>query len=266
MFRGIPIYLFFSFFILSCSGNRSRISKKEIIPKEDLVPVLVDIHIADGILGVPSIMKRFPGKDSISNYQDVLRKFGYSLDDLNKTIQYYSGKPEKFEVIYESVQNHLSKMESEIRNQRDNDKNEVKKNNLWIGKSEWYLPKDGGKNQVEFSIPVLVRGVYTLQTRLRIFPDDQSVKPRISAYFWFDNGTKKGQRFYLPEKKLAKTGLFTTYTISGMADNPMITHIKGKILDHSPNKKLNWYKHAEIASITLFVKPLPDTLSSKSPK
>jgi len=238
-------------------GCGEKISKRDIIPEKDLIPILVDIHIADGILGIPSILKRFPGKDSLSNYQNLMQSHGYTLTDLNRTIQYYSRKPDRLEVIYDKVQNKLSEMESEIRNQRSPIPDFIKKDTLWNQKTEWHLPADGLQESIPFSIPINEPGIYTLKTRLRVFPDDESLNPRVTAYFWFDDGSKLGHREYFPAKKIPKMGVYATYTLSSMEKNKEITHLKGWILDHSTNKAKGWSKHADVMSITVDFKPLP---------
>ena len=257
MRTGIWLYFLLLFLMISCNGTDEKIKKKDIIPEKDLVSVLVDIHIADGIFGIPAVLHRFPGKDSLSNYKDIMQSHGYKLSDLNRTIKYYSRKPDKLEIIYEKVQNILSEMESEIRNRRYSAPNNTINDNLWNQKTEWHLPLDGKQNPVQFSIPINKPGIYTVNAQIRVFPDDQTLNPRVTAYFWFDDGSESGKRIYFTSKKILKTGTYATYTLSQMTDNPEITHLKGWILDHSSNTSPGWTKHADVKSISVGYKPLP---------
>jgi len=260
---GILLHFLFLLLIISCSGINKKIKKKDIIPEKDLVSVLVDIHIADGIFDIPSVLHKFPGKDSLSNYQDIMKSHGYKLSDLDKTIKYYSRKPDKLEIIYDKVQNKLSQMESEIRNRRYSDQNIPMNDDLWNQKTEWHLPLDGKQNAIQFSIPIKNQGLYTLNAELRIFPDDQSLNPRVTAYFWFDDGSELGKRIFFASKKISKTGTFATYTLSQMTKNPEITHLKGWILDHSSKPTPGWAKHADVKSINVAYKPISPYSSQK---
>jgi hypothetical protein len=47
----------------SCKSNNDN----KIIPVKDLIDILTEAYIADGILPFPAIQKRFASKDSIAN-------------------------------------------------------------------------------------------------------------------------------------------------------------------------------------------------------
>ena len=52
--------------------------------------------------------------DSLGQYVSILESYGYSLEQLNNTIEYYSGDPETLNEIYEEVITQLSEMEVKI--------------------------------------------------------------------------------------------------------------------------------------------------------
>jgi len=49
--------------------------------------------------------------DSLGQYSSILESYGYSLEQLNNTIEYYSSDPEALSEIYEKVITQLSEME-----------------------------------------------------------------------------------------------------------------------------------------------------------
>ena len=53
--------------------------------------------------------------DSLGQYLSILASYGYSLKQLNNTIEYYSHDPEALNEIYEKVITQLSELEVEIK-------------------------------------------------------------------------------------------------------------------------------------------------------
>ncbi len=236
--------------IISCSDYEKNVRKKDIIPAETLIPILVDIHLADGILGNHKIMINYPGKDSISNYKKIIESYSYNITELETTLAYYADKPDELEEIYEKVIDNLSKLESEIRSQRYSQENNSEPLNLWSGKAEWHLPADGKRIKLPFNVPVKQLGSYIIRATIKMYSDDGSEKPAVRAWFWYDDGSDEGKRYLFPESEIKKDGKWKGHTITLEATDPHITHLKGFILDHE-NKGENWSKHADIRSITI---------------
>ena len=97
-----------------CLPRYTKIRKKEIIPKEDFIPVLVDLHMANAMFSLSSLRRKYPGTDSISNYIDIIAQHGYSLDDFEKTITYYEDHLDDYEAIYAQVQKRLQDIERDV--------------------------------------------------------------------------------------------------------------------------------------------------------
>lgn len=100
--------------LISCDRNIKSEPPENLINKEKIIPVIIDIHIADGLVfraDVPSkSLKLF--SDSVHN--SVLSKYGITRADFDSSISYYMKETEAFEKMYETVIIELSKMESEI--------------------------------------------------------------------------------------------------------------------------------------------------------
>lgn len=242
---GIIVFLL----VLACHHSQDRIKKTEIIPMEQLVPILVEIHLADALLQIPAVRQNYPGRDSISNYQDILKNNGYSKEIFDRTIEYYENDPDELNDLYEKVVSELTQLQSEVGQRSREVTPDDLISDLWNQKTVWHLPDDGQKNRIDFRIPVKGMGKYILTTTIRVHPDDGSIDPRVTAYFWFDDGTETGFRIPFNASPITKDGKIKTYNLSLSLEDERVTHIAGCLLDHEPQSGL-WEKHADV----LFVK------------
>src|ERR1035437_8251380 len=88
----------------SCSGRKNKLDDKNLIPEKELVSLLTDIHLADGLLTLPKINSWTSSLDSISTYYQVIEKHGYTKEIMDKTIKYYFiNDPQKLNKIYDQV-------------------------------------------------------------------------------------------------------------------------------------------------------------------
>lgn len=244
------VLILFFIFGTSCTEKEKRIKKKNVIPDNELIDLLAEIHIADGILDMPNYLKKYPGKDSISDYNDIINEHGFTREKFDLTLKYYANNPDDFELIYEKVLNKLSQLESEINSQRFGVNEDEGSSNLWMGIGEYKLPLSGKRNKIQFSIPIQKQGFYIIRARVKMYKDDGSENPRLTAWFWYDDGTGNGVRYFFPESKIKKDGKWSYYTISLKTTDPKITHIKGFILNHD-NAGTDWEKHAEVENISV---------------
>ena len=114
MNRSITIITLLFLFLFSCTQTKQKFKKPELIPAKDLVPVLYDLHLADGLLSVSAVRNDYNDMDSLGQYLSILASHGYSLEQLNNTIEYYSSDPETLNEIYEKVIIQLTEMEGKI--------------------------------------------------------------------------------------------------------------------------------------------------------
>jgi len=243
-----PLLLSVCFLLLvfSCSiGHR-----KYIIPEKKLVQVLVDIHLADGVaLTIPYS----PGSqtlDSASLYQAVFSKHHVTRAMFDSTMNYYTHKPGKLLTVYSKVNTILSKKDSDLQTGSEGSDDE-KKILIWQDNKTYILPQMGNINKVEISLPVSKPGLYTVSAKIKLLDIDQTVAPRMTLFFWYDNGSPAGYREYFRNSPLTKDGKTGTYTITHKLADPKITHIKGYILDHSNPDSL-FTKHAVVSDIKVY--------------
>ena len=115
----------FLFLGAKCENNQ----KKHIIPKDEFVDILVDIHLMDGIMRQPDLRKSLLKKDTIDYYNAVLRAHDYSRAQFDSTIIYYSKEIREFDNIYQDVLSTLNQMEAEVEGEleRQKKRRELKK-------------------------------------------------------------------------------------------------------------------------------------------
>lgn len=235
---------------MACHHSGEKIKKTEIIPREHIVPILVEIHLADALLQMPIVRQNYPGRDSISNYQDILKKHGYSKEMFDRTIEHYENDPDELNDLYEEVVSELTQLQSEIGQRTREVIPDALISDLWNQKTVWHLPDDGRINRIGFKIPVKGPGKYFINATIRMHPDDGSINPRVTASFWFDDGTETGHRIPFETSQIAKDGKIKTHTLSLNLEDERATHITGFLLDHD-FRSGQWEKHADILNVKI---------------
>jgi len=237
----IPLSLLYS-----CKRNDNN---NKLIPVKNLVDVLTELSVADGLLAFPPVRVKFSTKDSIANYMDVLQRYGYTKERMDKTIRYYfEKKPKKLENIYDQVLTRLSEKQALLVKEAPPAPKVL--SNLWTGQINISVPETGMKDPVWFNIPVKDTGNYILEFTAAVYSDDQSNNPKVTVFFWHADTSKTGFRINWPGADLPKDGQLHNYSLSKRNTDTTITHISGWLLDSDP-KEGRWEKHAKIENITL---------------
>ena len=250
-------FIFLSLLIISCSGNGGKTSRSQLVPVNDVISILTDLYVADGLLSFPPVRIQFSAKDSIISYIEIIEKHGYTKEQMDNTLEYYFIKnPKKLEGIYDEVLAKLSEMQSRLATltppiaAATTTPPTSGPVNLWTLAPSFAVPEIGVTNSISFSIPVKDTGMYELSMTTVVFPDDQSINPRISVFFWHADGTTSGVRNYWDEVSLPKDGKRHHYTLSKKLPDTTFTHINGWLLFNDA-KNGRWEKHALVDNVTL---------------
>ena len=238
-------WLLLGLILFSCT----IIGKKYLIPEKNLIPLLVDIHLADGMAISYRFISLPDNLDSTVLYSSIFEKHGVSRMQFDSTMSYYTNHPDDLNKIYEKVIERLSKLESEIRNEEKEEKTK-KETVIWEDSSSYMLPADGRINRISFNVAVSKLGEYTIHAKIKVFNDDESIAPKMNAFFWHDNDTADGYSDYFKSKAIKKDKNLNNYEITKKLHNKNITHIKGNIYDHSNQDSL-FSKHAYITGIKI---------------
>jgi len=99
------LLLLFCLFLLIAAGcsKKTQITGKEFIPREELVDLLVDLHLIDGITNDRKFYRKYEGVDSIDMVGPILEKYHVSKEMFDTTMYEYSRYPEIFDQVYNDV-------------------------------------------------------------------------------------------------------------------------------------------------------------------
>jgi hypothetical protein len=243
------ILILFSLTAGSCSGRKNKLDQKDLIPEKELVSIITDIHIADGLLSLPNIRYRFSSLDSLKAYDIIFKKYGYSKETMDKTMKYYFiKKPKRLIAIYDQVLGKLSEKESRI--EREIILAEAHITNLWTGKEFYCIPDTAGNDSTQFDITLHNTGICTMTFSVTLFPDDQSVNPRITAFSCHPDSVETGKRNYVKTLKYIKDGKPHTYTFIFGVPEKKALHLRGWLYDFDNNPD-EIERHAIIENISV---------------
>jgi hypothetical protein len=237
------IMVIVSLLISSCSSRKNRLDRKDLIPEKELINLLVDIHIADGLLVLPHIDAWASKLDSITSYYQIIEKHGFTKENLDKTMKYYFIKDTKtLNKIYDQVLGILSEMDSRYDKELTIEQTRI--SNLWPGKQFYSIPSVSGKDSTMFDISASMTGAYILSFSATVFPDDQSVNPRATAYTCSPDSIESVRRHYFQSIEFVKDGMPHYYSIKISVPSPVPSHIRGWLYyfeNQSPSVEKNIY-------------------------
>ncbi len=234
----------------------SACNRKEIIPEKDLVAILAKIQIIDASVQHNIYNQTLLNRDTIDYYSKTIQSFGYTKEQFDSTIGYYSRNPKAFDIIYDKVIAELSRIDTEISKNialSTDSINSDTLNNLWKLKLLYEFPIDDSLGAIDFYIPVKGLGTYTISTNARIFEDDSTLKPSIEAFFFFDDKSKEGNKSSFTSVPYSKGKDTLAYSLQLDLKNTLVTHIKGSLFAHA-NSKIKVKKHAIFKNIKISFK------------
>jgi hypothetical protein len=232
-----------SLLFTSCSSRKNRLDRKNLIPEKELIDLLVDIHLADGLLILPRIDAWTSKLDSIAAYYQIIEKHGFTKENLDKTMKYYFIKePKTLNKIYDQVLGILSEMES--RYEREFTIEQARTSNLWPGKDFYSIPSLSGNDSTMFEMTATMTGTYILSFSATLFPDDQSSNPRSAAYTCSPDSLETGKRKYFESVEFIKDGMPHTYIMKILVLPRVPFHIRGWLYyfdNHTPSMEKDIY-------------------------
>jgi hypothetical protein len=250
MIRFTLVFLIlFSFLGDSCSSRKNKLDHRGVIPEKELVSILTDVYIADGIIFNPRIHQWFASVDSLSSYHKIIEKHGYSKSTMDKTMKFYFiKKPKELIKIYDQVLGILSEMESIVEREAALEAGHVE--NLWAGKKFYLFPDLTGNDSAWFDITLNKMGIYTFAFSATLFPDDQAFNPRLTAFSCHPDSINTGKRKYIETINYIKDGQPHIYTFTINVPKSRTLHFKGWFYDFD-NHPDEWEKHLRIVNISL---------------
>lgn len=233
----------------SCSSRKSKLDKKNLIPEKDMVSILVDIHLADGLLSLPLINSKYSLLDSITAYTQIIQKHGYTKEMLDKTMKYYFiDDAKKLNKIYDQVLGILSAMEARVG--KESIIEMARMSNLWSGKDFYAFPSMKSNDSTRFDIILPKPGYYNLTFSVTLYPDDQSVNSRPTAYTTPIDSVESGKKVYAKYINYLKDGRPHTYNLNFHVPANKIRHLRGWFYDFD-NSSPGTEKHVKIENISI---------------
>ncbi len=222
------------FSVVSCSPESDS-----TISREKLADVLTDLYLADGVVESGSAEALIPKADS---YAYIYSKHGITKEQFAATISNYMEEPKDFVNLNKEVTARLKAVSDQISPNILSYGLNV--HNLWNQKTTWSLPEDGSTTAIPFKIDPVGQGVYTFTAVVRVFPDDQSLNPKMTCKISYADNTSD-----IKSVEIEKNGVAVEKTIA-LVTNPtkQVVSISGWILDYSEDPKP---RHAIVNNISI---------------
>lgn len=145
-----------------------------------MTDILFEMHFADAVKDIEasnSILRIH--NDSLAIYTPILSKFGYTVDDFNESVQYYTTKPETMKSIYAEIIKRVKAMNDEYTTLAITER---KDKNLWSGADTLIIDADSAYTKFDFNIPIMGKGAYEVTANVKFFIDDSTRNPKLSAW------------------------------------------------------------------------------------
>jgi hypothetical protein len=242
------ILLIISMMAGSCSGRKSKVSKRDLIPEKKMVSILSDIYLANGLLSLHSINNRYSMLDSVNAYIQIVEKHGYTKEKVDKTMEYYFfDDPKGLNKIYDQVLGKLSEKESLMA--KEFTKIQVVTTKLWTGKDFYIIPSVNGDDSTRFDVLLIKSGYYTLSFSVTLYPDDQSVNPGPTAFMTPIDSIDSGKKVYVHYLNYLKDGRAHNYTLTFHVPDNKKLHLRGWLYDFD-NTSSGQKKNIKIENIS----------------
>ncbi len=277
MKRYIPLLVSILLLVVtSCKKNTV------VLSEDDLIDVLVDLHMAEGIIYKEAGTLSDRNK-KFEYYNYVYEKHGVTKAVVDSSINYYAYYAPELRSIYDEVVARLKERQQLVKTGHFLGRNEMAFTSLssdlqvmdsavadsvsaeiWRMKRFISLPTEGNKSMMPFSIPndtsnkmveVLFKASY------EVFQNDCSTNPRVLFGVEYENGKMDSVEFVLE-----KTGLVTPVSLRlSINRRHEVDRIFGKLLkdDACPSAK-----HANIRNIRIYKLTQPilsDTITQQEP-
>jgi len=222
----LPALLAIALIAGSCTGRRAKAEHRNIIPEKDFILILTDVYLADGLLSLPELNYKYCVGDTIASYIEIIKGYGYTKQEMDRTIRYYFiKKPKEFIKIYDKVLGKLSEMESRV--DKELPFAGTRELNIWPGKSFYSFPDHSIENTNSLDLPVNFKGALNFKFTITIFPDDQSTDPCPGLFFSHTDSAGNEEKVFFPKIPYLKDGQPRTYNFHLNQSLPDPVRLKG---------------------------------------
>lgn len=240
--------------LFSCTSRKNKLDHSDLIPASDLTNIVTEIYLTNGLLTIPRVHNWYTPADTLTPYSDVIEKYGYKKEDLDRTLKYYFvRKPKALEKIYDNVLARLSEMES--RYEQEVQKFQAQILNLWRGKDYYASPDTKNGDSTYFEVKIANPGVYIMNFTATVFPDDGTLKPKPMVYNEPPDSTNM-PRDYFNTVEYIKDGQPHSYTIYLTIPNQNYFNLRGWFINSCVPAEVRKHFLIENISLTLSSSPV----------
>lgn len=265
--------------LITCGCKRNTY----IIPEDELVNVLADIHMTEG-LGNTNLRNFLTNRDRNKAIEKVIVSHGYNKVRFDSTMHYYALHSEDYELLYDRVIEELMLRESRIKAgefdrsyiyktlnlMKDYPEDTVLLDSIlkefwWVGRKVELDDESQWKGDYEMVFEdSLVKKGFVLNVDIHIFPNDSSVNPRSVLKASYHTDSIMGDSMLTDTVLLKKDTVSHAYSLYiNTSDSLPVESIAVMFLDHDTS--LN-RKHALIDRIRLYELADPDSPEKQLPK
>ena len=216
---------------VSCSGRKNKAEHNDTIPEKDLISILTDIYLADGLLALPEVRYLYARGDSLSSYIDIIEGHGYTKPQMDRTMRYYFvRRPNRLIKIFDKVLGGLSQMESIV----DQELPTIRAGELNIWPAEYFYSCLGnsGDSTCRIDLPIDRHSKYYLKFTITIFPDDQSINPKLGLFLSHSDTSGTEETIPFATLPYLKDGKARTYKISLFTQLSHPIRLKGWFIEN----------------------------------
>lgn len=216
----------------SCSSRKNRVEHSNLIPEKELVDLLTELYLTDGLISIPKTTQLYEISDTMKAHLDVLKMHGYTKEKMDMTLKYYYvKKPKDLIKIYDQVLGILSEMQSRYEAEVAQIQSRIA--NIWNGESSYLLPEISTTDSASFVLKANSQGVYNLTYTVTLSPAAQSYNARPFVYMCHPDSINTGKRYYPETIEYIKDG------------QPHIYNLNIKVLEKSNFYIRGWFYDSE---------------------
>lgn len=192
----------------------------------------MDVHLADGMAVMNLTGDRLQVIDSASLYLAVFSKHKVTRERFDSTLRYYSGRPADFQRLYTKVNARLKLLEASL-NESLAAEDSARVSVVWEDLRARSFPQEAMNSRVPIDVPVSGKGTYTVTATIKVYPEDRTVMPRMSLYFYYNDSTPEGRRDWFNVANLRNDGQVRDYSVSKELTSDRAARIRGYIVNRS---------------------------------
>jgi hypothetical protein len=102
--------------LLSCKDDLTKIRKRNLIPREKFVEILVGIHMVDVMTNGPNFTRKYEPGDTVDLNLEVFEKYHVTQAEFDSTVAMYIRQPDVYLKVYDEVLLKLNYMLDTLKN------------------------------------------------------------------------------------------------------------------------------------------------------